>query len=275
MSHFLPKLPLLLLLLAATAAPEAHAQQTRAARKAARAASSPTAAVPAPPVAGGPAGAPQLPPPPAGPGGPAGPGHKPGHKPGRPAPRSVQELSDFSGTLTQYVATNDEQLVDGFVLNTGSATDTVRLPRHAAQQLMAAAKAGSRVTVTGFRHTGPDGRAALHLVSLTAGGQTIKPTPPTPPTTPPTEASSTVKGTISSLRKDREGRVNGLIMSDQTIVRVPPHAAGQLSAKLRTGATVEATGYLHTPRPGEVALRSVRSLRAETLTLDGVRFLLQ
>ena len=27
--------------------------------------------------------------------------------------------------------------------------------------------------------------------------------------------------------------------------------------------------------PGEVALRPVRSLRAETLTLDGVRFLLQ
>ncbi|WP_426489919.1 hypothetical protein [Hymenobacter sp. 102] len=272
MSHSLPKLPLLVLLLAAAAAPEAHAQQTRAARKAARAAGATTAAVPAPPVAGAPAGAPQLPPPP-----PGGPGHPAGpvHKPGRPAPRAVQELSDFSGTLTQYVATNDEQIVDGFVLNTGSATDTVRLPRHAAQQLMAAAKAGSRVTVTGFRHPGPDGRAALHLVSLTAGGQTIKPTPPTPPATPPTEASSTVKGTVSSLRKDRQGRVNGLIMSDQTIVRVPPHAAEQLSAKLRTGATVEATGYLHTPRPGEVALRPVRSLRAETLTLDGVRFLLQ
>ncbi|MDU0370649.1 hypothetical protein ACFPAF_09620 [Hymenobacter endophyticus] len=266
MSHSLPKLPLLLLLLAATAASDAHAQQTRSARKAARAAGSTTAAVPAPSVAGGPAGAPQLPPPP--PGG-------PGHKPGRPAPPAVQELSDFSGTLTQYVATNDEQIVDGFVLNTGSATDTVRLPRHAAQQLMAAAKAGSRVTVNGYRHTGPDGRAALHMVSLTAGGQTIKPTPPTPSATPPTEASTTVKGTVSSLRKDREGRVNGLILNDQTIVRVPPHAAEQLSAKLRTGATIEATGYLHTPRTGEVALRPVRSLRAETLTLDGVRFLLR
>lgn len=265
----------------ALAAPLAHGQQTptptkttKATRKAARAAVATLVAPVSAPLAGAP-----VPPPPAG-----GPG-RPGEGPGRPHPGGpdakgphagrVQALSDFSGTLTDYTAANDDQVYDAFGLKTSAGTETVRFPRHLAQSLMAAAKAGSTVMVTGFRDTDPEGRTALHLVSLTAGGQTVRDTPPARPATPPTEEAATARGTVTALNKDPRGRTNGLTLSDGTILRLPPAATEQLAEKLKTGASVEATGFLRAAHPGEVAARPVRVIRAQTLTLDGVKFLVQ
>jgi len=269
------------LLVLALAAPLAHGQQaptttTKAARRAARAATTTPVATPPAPLAGAP-----VPPPPAG--GPGRPGEgpgRPGEGPGGPAgkgPRGgrVQALTDFSGTLTEYTAANDDQVYDGFGLKTASGTETVRFPRHLGQRLMAAAKAGSPVTVTGFRDTDPQGRPALHLVSIVAGGQTLTDTPPARPSTPPTEETATVRGTVRSLSPGPNGRPAALVLSDGTVLHLPPAATEQLADKLKTGATVEATGFLRAAHEGEVAARPVRVVRAQTLTLDGVKFLVQ
>ena len=283
MSYF--KLPLAALAALLLASPLAHAQQTPAATtgkvktKTKRTqAATPNAAL-APDAAG-----PALAPPPAGaprpgmlPGGPGRPEAGGPGRPGGPGSRKggVQVLTDFSGTLTDYTATNDDQVYDAFTLKTSTGTETVRFPRHQAKALMAAAKAGSQVTVSGFRDTDPEGRTALHLVSLTAGGQTVRDTPPTPPTTPPTEEATTVRGTVQRLAQGPDGRTNALVMSDGTLLRLPPAATEQLAEKLKVGATVAATGALHTPAPGEVAAKPVRVVRAQTITLDGVQFLVQ
>lgn len=166
-------------------------------------------------------------------------------------------------------------MYDAFTLKTSTATETVRFPRHLAQALMAAAKAGSPVTVTGFRDTDPEGRTALHLVSLAAAGQTVRDTPPVRPATPPTEEATTVRGTVQRLAQDPKGRTNALVLNDGTIVRLSPTAAEQLAEKLKTGATVAAAGTLRTPAPGEVAAKPTRVGRAQTITLDGVQFLVQ
>jgi len=260
------------------AVPLAHAQQTtptgKVKTKTKQAQTTPvlaaagTALAP-PPAAGGP----RPPRPGDGPGPlPGGPGRPDGHGPRK---GGAQALTDFSGTLTDYTAANDDQVYDAFTLKTSTGTETVRFPRHLAQALMAAAKAGSQVTVSGFRDTDPEGRAALHLVSLTAGGQTVRDTPPVRPTTPPTEEATTVRGTVQRLAQDPKGRTNALVMSDGTIVRLSPNAAEQLAEKLKVGATVAATGALRAAAPGEVAAKPVRVVRAQTITLDGVQFLVQ
>ncbi|GAB3833535.1 OB-fold nucleic acid binding domain-containing protein [Hymenobacter jeollabukensis] len=264
----------LLLLLAA---PLAEAQQTPAKTKVKtkRTAASATAAPSNSPAA--PAEATLPAPPPGGPAGPAGP--RPPH-PGPGAPRAkggAQALSNFSGTLTEYTAGNDEQVYDGFTLKTSAGTETVRFPRHLGRELMAAAKAGSNVSLTGFRDTDPEGRSALHLVSLTAGGQTVQATlpPPPPPTTPRTPEAASAQGTISRLDADPQGRTRAVLLNDGTILHLPPAAVEQLAEKLKVGARVAATGDLR-PRPeGEVAIRPVRVLRTQTITLDGVQFLVR
>jgi hypothetical protein len=187
----------------------------------------------------------------------------------------VQALSDVSGTLTDYTAANDDQVYDAFMLKGSAGTETVRFPRHMAKALMAAAKAGSQVTVSGFRDTDPEGRAALHLVSLTAGGQTVRDTPPVRPATPPTEETTTVRGTVQRIAQDPNGRTNAVVINDGTILRLPPDAAAQLADKLKVGATVAATGALRAPVAGEVAAKQVRVVRAQTITLDGVQFLVR
>lgn len=224
----------------------------------------PLAGGPQPPRPGGPAGpgAPGA----GGPSGPAGPG----------APKAgAQALSDFSGTLTDYVASNDDQVYDSFNFKTSTGTEVVRFPRHLGQTLMTAAKAGSTVTITGFRNTDPQGRPTLHLVSLSANGQTVRDKPPVRPTTPPADETTTVRGTVQRLAQDPRGRTNALVLNDGTLLHLSPASAEQLAEKLKVGATVAATGTLRTAQPGEVAAKPVRVVRAQTITLDGVQFLVQ
>ncbi|GAB3586387.1 hypothetical protein [Hymenobacter daeguensis] len=232
-------------------------------------------------------GTPPLPPPPPGDGdGPGGP--RPPHGPrGEKGPRGehgpqggrVQVLTDLRGTLTAYVANNDEQVYDAFVLRpeTG-AVDTVRFPRHLGQQLLAAARAGSPVTVSGFRNTGPDGRSHFHFVSLTSGSQTVNNAPPARPTTPPAEEAATAKGTIKELRRDPRGHIRGVVLSDQTVVQLPPHAVEQLSDKLTVGAALEATGNLRPAQAGEARVAGTaapRVVHPQTLALGGVKYLVR
>ena len=275
------------------AGPAAHAQQTvvKTKTKSSKNSRVAVAAAPLAPAAGiAPAGGPATPPPPPaggprgeqGPGGPGpdGPGRKgPKGGPGGPQGGQVQVLSDVRGTLASYQARNDEQVYDAFVLRPegSAAPDTIPFPRHIGQQLTSAVKAGSTVTVTGFRQAGPDGRSRFHFVSLASGGQTVRDTPPVRPTTAPTEESATVKGTIRELRRGPRGEVKSLLLSDQSILQLSPRAVEQLADKLTAGASIEATGTLRTAHPGEAMASTtpVRIVRAETLTLGGNKYLVR
>ena len=191
----------------------------------------------------------------------------------------LQTITDVRGTLSSYVAGNDDQVYDAFVLKPESgAVDTVRFPRHLGQQLQAAAKAGSAVTVSGVRRTGPDGRSHFRFVSLSSGGQTVNDTPPVRPSTPPTPETATAKGTIKELRRDPKGRIRGVVLSDQTVVQLPPHALEQLSDKLTVGAALEATGNLRTAQAGEARVAGTaapRLVHAQTLAVGGVKYLVR
>jgi hypothetical protein len=274
------------------AAPATYAQQTvvktktKSAKNARAAATMPVPtpgmaptgvpAGPPPPPAGGPRGE-QGPGGPRGERGPDGPGPKGG--PAGPQGGQAQVLSDVRGTLASYQARNDEQVYDAFVIRPegSAAPDTIRFPRHLGQQLTSAVKAGSTVTVTGFRQAGPDGRSHFHFVSLASGGQTVRDMPPVRPTTAPTEETATVRGTIRELRRGPRGEIKSLVLSDQSILQLPPRAVEQLADKLTTGASLEATGTLRTAHPGEALASTtpVRVVRAETLTLGGNKYLVR
>ncbi|OUJ75340.1 hypothetical protein [Hymenobacter crusticola] len=255
-------------------APSASTPSTKAKVKTKAGKASPATPPPAPangsalaPPTGGPqSGAPGGPPRPP----------RPGDGPEEPRGKArVQELHDFSGTLTEYVATNDDQVYDSFVFKTSAGTETVLFPRHLGQALLAVAKVGSQVSITGFRDTNPQGQPSLHLVGLSAGGQTVRDTPPVRPATPPAEETTTARGTVQRLGQDPRGRTNAVVLNDGTILRLPPTAAEQLANKLKVGATVAATGALRASVPGEVAAKPTRVVRTQTITLDGVQFLVQ
>lgn len=99
---------------------------------------------------------------------------------------------------------------------------------------------------------------------LASGSQTVADARPTPPT----ETSATVRGTVCELRWGPNGRVHSLVLSDQTVLQLPPAAVEQLADKPTAGASLEATGTVRANRPGEaLADRELPRLRVTGRTL--------
>ncbi|WP_170172440.1 hypothetical protein [Hymenobacter rigui] len=283
---------LLPLLLLAAMLHTAHAQQTTNPDKATktkvktkRAASATGAAAPVPdgaplPLPGAPAG-------PEGPGGPGGPhaGRGP-HRPGGPLgrPQALREVKTYSGTLTSY-ATNPEGLYDGFLTNINGTATQVHFPPHMAKALMAATKPGQTVkfeAVAGPGFPPPASASAtasasaprLELVSVGEGAAALQLTPPVrPEATAAAATATTVSGTITQLRTDARGQLRGMVLSDNTLLLVPPHVGEQLADKLKVGASIQATALSMPQAEGVVAADALRRLRTQTLTINGTRFL--
>ena len=146
--------------------------------------------------------------------------------------------------------------VDGFVLADGTQ---VHVPPHLSTQLVAAVRLGDAVTVHGLRAAAAPMLAAMSVTGE-ASGQTVVDTGPPggpgrgpggrpdrgpgaphpggpgpagmrPPPPPP-------GGTAAGPR----GEVNGAMLEDGTVLRMPPPEAARLTATLAPGQTVVAQG---------------------------------
>lgn len=86
---------------------------------------------------------------------------------------------------------------------------------------------------------------------------------------PQTQAgdASVAQGQVAQHRTAPRGEINGLVLTDGTIVTVPLHAGGELAALAAPGDTVRIEGNRHVTRHGQT------HLRADTVTdlTDGAR----
>ncbi|UHG94378.1 hypothetical protein [Spirosoma oryzicola] len=208
-----------------------------------------------------------------------------GSGPGKPGPialagprppqtSGIVALTSLSGTVQQFTA-NDESVLNGFTLNTGSQTVAVEFPSHLGQAIQAAGKTGSKVTVSGVSDTTPEGTTMFRLVSLTNGNTVVTDTPPAAPAVLPTPTPTSVKGKVVEYQVDRQGQVNGLRLSDQTLVRVPPHVAGQLVSIAPKESTISVEGYVHPVGEGQVRLSKQTVVEATQITVNGKSFLVR
>lgn len=204
-----------------------------------------------------------------GPRGPVGPGGPRG-----PEAQAMTSLTTLSGSVGQLTA-NDDGILNGFTMNANGTATNVRFAAHMGQQVNAAVKAGSRVTVTGYNQVSPQGESVFKLVKLDAGNTQLVDTPPSAPQTPVTPTRKTVSGKVADYQLDRDGRVNGLILSDQTVVKVPPHVAYQLASMAPKGSAITVDGYAKPLGDGQVQLQKRAILRASVLTLNGQSYLVQ
>jgi hypothetical protein len=132
-------------------------------------------------------------------------------------------------------------------------------------------KPGNFVTVAGYRSP----TAALFIatsVTNTASNQTVidrgppapglAPPPPPPGMPAPGAQSSFAQARVNRLLRGPAGDVNGAIMDDGTILRMPPHIAYQFASVLVPGNTVAAQGWGLTTPYGRVV--DVQSIGAST-----------
>ncbi|MEZ0607920.1 hypothetical protein ACAW74_05350 [Fibrella sp. WM1] len=203
-----------------------------------------------------------------------------GPRPPRPGgghpiqPQAITSLTTLSGTVGQLTA-NEDGILNGFTLNANATTQPVRFGTHLGQQVEAAIKAGSRVAVMGYSKVSPQGETLFQLVKLDAGKTQLVDSPPAIPQNPMTPTRQTINGKVADFQLDREGRANGLVLADGTVVKMPPHVAGQLTTLAPKGSTVTVDGYAQPLGDGQVQLQKHAIVRASVLTVGGQSYLIQ
>src|SRR5229473_6452857 len=153
----------------------------------------------------------------------------------------LQQLLATRGTVSRYTLTPRGD-VDGLILADGTE---VHFPPHLSTQLVYAVKPGDAVTVRGLKALNIPLVAA---VSITNGrsGQTVTDNGPGfgPGSKGPRQAGQpmTVQGRVQMALHGPRGDVNGVLIEDGTILRLPPPEAERFASQLAPGQTVTAQG---------------------------------
>src|ERR1700712_5754647 len=151
------------------------------------------------------------------------------------------QLPAIPGKVAQHSLTPRGD-VDGLILTDGTE---VHLPPHLGTQLVYAVKPGDAVTVRGLRARAIPMVQAMS-VSNDATGNGVTDNGPRPPPGPRrSEQRLTAEGHIKAQLHGPMGDLNGALLEDGTIVRLPPPEAQRLAADLATGAplSVEGNGF--------------------------------
>lgn len=141
------------------------------------------------------------------------------------------QLPEIKGKVTQYLLTPRGD-VDGLLLADGTE---VHIPPFLSTQLVFTVKPGDAVTIHGLRAKAvPMVMAAS--VTNDASGTTL--------TGGPRMAAGPIEvsGTVKSLLHTPRGDVDGVLLSDGSIVRLPPPEATRLAADLAVGKPLYARG---------------------------------
>ncbi|KWV57623.1 hypothetical protein AS156_38585 [Bradyrhizobium macuxiense] len=157
----------------------------------------------------------------------------------------------INGTVTRYTLTPRGD-VDGLILTDGTE---VHFPPHLSTQLVYAVRPSDAVTVRGLKALSVPLVAAVSITN-DRSGQTVTDNGPGfgPGPKGPREAGQpmTVQGRVQMALHGPRGDVNGVLIEDGTILRLPPPEAERFVALLAPGQAVTAQGDAITTPMGRV-----------------------
>ncbi|WP_155951284.1 hypothetical protein [Rhizobium mesoamericanum] len=177
--------------------------------------------------------------------------------------QDAQQLPAFRGTVAQYTLSPRGD-VDGLILTDGTE---VHLPPHLSTALVFAVKPGDAVTVRGLRAYSIPMIAAVGVTNDASGQNVIDTGPSGSAPGAPGELMS-VQGRIKSALHGPGGEINGAVLDDGTILRLPPQAQ-RFAVLLLPGQNVAAQGDGLTTPMGRVL--DVRALGPSPADLNGIR----
>ncbi len=157
------------------------------------------------------------------------------------SPYDPARLPTTRGTVAGYSLTPRGD-VDGLILADGTE---VHRPPHLGTQLVYAVKPGDAVTIHGLRARAIPMVQAMSVTN-DATGNTVTDNGPDGPGGPgAAQQPMTVQGRVKARLHGPRGDLNGALLEDGTIVRLPPPEAQRLAAHLAPGAPlyVQGNGY--------------------------------
>ncbi|HEY7300778.1 MAG TPA: hypothetical protein VH684_23020 [Xanthobacteraceae bacterium] len=147
----------------------------------------------------------------------------------------ASQLPVTSGTVRQYTLTPRGD-IDGLILNDGTE---VKVPPHLTGEMAYAIHPGDAVTIRGLRARAlPLVEAASITNSATA--RTIVDNGPPTPAGGATE--TTISGRVSATLHGPRGEVNGALLDNGVMLRLPPRETDRMQALFQPGQTIAARG---------------------------------
>ena len=170
------------------------------------------------------------------------------------------QLPETRGTVKQYTLTPRDD-VDGLIL---SDRTEIKLPPHLSAQVVFAIKPGDTVTVRGLKARALPLVDAASVTNFATGVTVTDNGPPGGPGRVVTE--TTLTGKIAAALHGKRGEVNGALLDNGTVLRLPPPEAERMQSYLQPGQNVAVRGVsLSTALGTIVDVRAIGS-SAEQLT---------
>ncbi len=148
------------------------------------------------------------------------------------------QLPTIRGKVAQYSLTPRGD-VDGLILADGTE---VHLPPHLGTQLVFAVKPGDAVTIHGLRAHAIPMVLAMSVSNDATGGSVIDTGPGGPPGPRGSRQPLTARGHVKAQLHGPQGELNGALLDDGTIVRLPPPEVSRLLSGLAPGAPLYVQG---------------------------------
>jgi hypothetical protein len=169
--------------------------------------------------------------------------------PSAPAHESLgSETAEASGTV-KHMLMNPSGKVEGFIMSDGTQ---VSCPANMSDKVMKTISTNDRVSVQGVRENDKVLRATK--ITNTSTNLFVDIAAATPPASepaipmrrdirPPGMKKLSAQGTIQSQIFGKEGELDGVILSDSSVVRFGPRVLGKSKAKFDVGKGLKASGY--------------------------------
>ncbi|MGH6847039.1 MAG: hypothetical protein ACREC0_06270 [Methylocella sp.] len=152
-----------------------------------------------------------------------------------------RQLPAIKGTVSRYTLTPRGD-VDGLILTDGTE---VRFPPHLSTQLVYAVKPGDAITVRGLKALSVPVIAAVSITNDASGQSVIDNGPGfgAGPKGPPQPGQMmSVQGRVQTTLHGPRGEVNGAMLDDGTILRLPPPEAERFASLLAPGQAIAVQG---------------------------------
>jgi hypothetical protein len=165
----------------------------------------------------------------------------PGPAAGNASVYDPQQLPLIKGTVSRYTLTPRGD-VDGLILSDGTE---VHFPPHLSTQLVYAVKPGDAITVRGLKALSVPLVAAIAITNDATGRSVVDRGPgfgPGPKGPREAGQAMSVQGRVQTTLHGPRGEVNGAMLEDGTILRLPPPEAERFASLLAPGQTIAAQG---------------------------------
>jgi len=172
----------------------------------------------------------------------------------------ASQLPETRGIVKQYTLTPRGD-VDGLILNDGTE---VTLPSHLTNQIVFAVRPGDAVTIRGLKARALPLIEGASVTNFATGVSVMDNGPPGGPDRSTRE--QTISGKIAAQLHGKRGEVNGAVLDNGIILRMPPPEAERMQGFMQPGQPVTVRGTMLKTALGTVIDASAIGASPDQLT---------